>query len=96
MLLKLWPIYTFFPDYNYPFCEGATAERFGKARLAVLLMIISNLIPIVKSVLIIVYAENWWRYTVCIGREETFLYDMDDLLKDKARCSIGFNCRPPS
>ena len=63
--------------------EGTTAERFGKVRLAVLLMMINHLIPVLKTVLILIYADNWWRYTVCVGREETFLHDLDDLLKDR-------------
>ena len=61
---------------------GETAERFGKARLAVHLMLINNLVPIALSVMSLIYANDIFRYTVCMGREEIFLHDLDHLLED--------------
>ena len=61
---------------------GETAERFGKARLAVHLMLINNLVPIALSVMSLIYANDIFRYTVCMGREEIFLHDLEHLLDD--------------
>ena len=45
-------------------------------------MLINNLVPICLTIMSLVYAENMFRYTVCMGREEIFLYDLEDLLAD--------------
>ena len=63
-------------------CRGETAERFGKARLAILLMFINNLVPLTVAVMSLVYAEDMFGYTVCMGREEIFLYNLEDLSED--------------
>ena len=38
--------------------------------------------PLTVTVMSLVYAENMHRYVVCMGREEIFLYDLEDLLAD--------------
>ena len=45
-------------------------------------MFINNLVPTCLTIVSLIYAENMFRYTVCMGREEIFLYDLEDLLKD--------------
>ena len=45
-------------------------------------MFINNLVPVCLGVLSGIFVENNWRYPVCMGREEIFHYDLDDLLKD--------------
>ena len=45
-------------------------------------MFINNLVPVGLGVLSGIFAENNWRYPVCMGRAEIFHYDLDDLLKD--------------
>ena len=60
-------------------CCGTTAERFGKARLANLLLVVNHLVPVLCSAGAVVFAADMWQYTVCVGREETFLVDLDNL-----------------
>ena len=50
--------------------------------MAILLMFINNLVPICLTIVSLVYAEDMFRYTVCMGRQEIFLYDLEDLLAD--------------
>ena len=61
-------------------CQNATAERFGKERLARLLHLVNNLIPVLCTAACLVYADKVQGYTVCIEREEIFVTDLDNLL----------------
>ena len=63
--------------------QGEAAERFGKAKLAILLMFINLLLPVLIVILSLIFAEDIWRYTVCIGREEVFQTDLDNLLAER-------------
>ena len=50
--------------------------------MAILLMLINNIVPFAVTFMSLVYAGNMHRYLVCMGREEIFLYDLEDLLAD--------------
>ena len=43
-------------------------------------MIYNNVVPVAVTVGSVFYADNIWIYTVCMGRQETYLVDFDNLL----------------
>ena len=47
-------------------------QRFGKPKLGKILVFATGLVPILVTVFSVVYRENFWSYTYCLGREETF------------------------
>ena len=61
-------------------CQNAAAERFGKQRLARLLHIVNNLVPVLCTTACLFYAEQLRGFAVCIEREEMFVTDLDNLL----------------
>ena len=48
-----------------------------------MLNIINSLVPVLIAVGAGVFAEDIHRYTICIGREEIFRVDLDNLLEDE-------------
>ena len=53
-------------------CQYQKAERFGKTKLGRILVFATSLVPILVTAISVVYREDFWTYTYCLGREETF------------------------
>ena len=61
-------------------CQAEKTAAFGKTKLARLLLTTNSLVPLGMTILILAYAESYFPYTVCLGREEIFHVDLNDLL----------------
>ena len=63
-------------------CQAERTEVFGKAKLARLLNTVNSLVPVLMTIILLVYAEDFFPYTACLGREEIFHVDLNNLLGD--------------
>ena len=63
-------------------CQTEKTQLFGLTKLARLLKTVNTLVPVVMTIIMLVYAEDFFPYTACLGREEIFHVDLNDLLGD--------------
>ena len=63
-------------------CQAEKINLFGRTKLARLLNTVNSLVPVLMTIIILVYAEDFFPYTACLGREEIFHVDLNDLLGD--------------
>ena len=64
-------------------CHDEKIQRFGRTKLARLLNTTNSLVPVVLTIIPLVYAEDVYLYSACLGRKEIFHKDLNNLLGDE-------------